>query len=876
MFMKRLKGLLAMVLAGSIATTAIPLSASATISGDIDVVDGGTVKPNDITCTSGDYSFGEPSHSVISGDLGSNNLWAINADKGGTESGYIITTAKGDELAEKLYGLKESSTEYENVKIKNSHKVLVTTADPSVTDTDVSGAANVSEFPHEISLSSVGFTPINNSLQEATWTVWYGAEFGNTVDSGNAYKGDSYAISSDKIKIPMSTVENIYKPVSGGSTIPFGHGVTIIQLQNSYKTFEIPVYNGWGEATNQKISVTETNTDSALKDLNGAALKGKYVLVYDETQYNNNSNYITNKDELWSVIGDVAAENGTFDVSKAKLVRYVKYNAVIGYFTSVDLLNEVEDNQDINYLNERKDSGSIWKLYCEVINPTGSYTYHKFVYGDSFDAEIKEFLNKYDCDTVYLSNKTELHITATDPSTKADQDGCIELESTNDVRQYITINTDKQYPVKVSDLAAKLTAEISPTAGMKYNKDEWELWPCYTSTGSITMDRKATVADPAADIGITHYELAPEQGRNDLLVYFKQIAIAPAVEVTAPVVGNAPSTEFTTTDNVGGYTVESVKWFDGETKLTASDTFAGGKQYTVKVTLKPDTGLQFIDDTKVTINGNAVSKTLNEDGTLTVSYTFARTAGNPGSGSGSGSSGSSSSTTPSYDPNKPMIDGEEKSWSDVAKDIENLGEGDTKTITLGNDKRIPADVIKAIKDSKAIITFNINSVFSWTVDGSTLTDGDIGDYDFSVELITATGTEILRGNIGTSFKIGNVTDKATLNIKLNKQYSQQFANLFKQIDGKLVFVDNVKIDENGKAIGLEVSESGEYVLMVGKFSDRPGDIDNNGELDARDAAAVLRDLIGLEKGANPEMADFNGDSELDARDAAAILRKLIS
>ena len=143
--------------------------------------------------------------------------------------------------------------------------MLVTTADPSVTDTPVSGAADVSYFPYDINLSSVDFTPTNDPLQEATWTVWYGMKAGDTVDRYSVEKGASDAISagSTEIEIPMSTVENVYKPVSDGSTIPFGLGVTIIQLQNSYKTFEIPVYDGWGESTNQKISVTQTNTDTA-------------------------------------------------------------------------------------------------------------------------------------------------------------------------------------------------------------------------------------------------------------------------------------------------------------------------------------------------------------------------------------------------------------------------------------------------------------------------------------------------------------------------------------------------------------------------------------------------------------------------------------
>lgn len=240
-----------------------------------------------------------------------------------------------------------------------------------------------------------------------------------------------------------------------------------------------------------------------------------------------------------------------------------------------------------------------------------------------------------------------------------------------------------------------------------------------------------------------------------------------------------------------------------------------------------------------------------------------------------GSGGSSSRPEPSYDPNKPTIDGEEKSWSDVAKEIGKLGEGENKTITLGRDKTIPADVIEAIKDSKAIITFKINSAFSWTVDGSTLTDGDIHDYDFSIEVITATGVEILRGDVGVGFKIGDISDGATLNINFKKEHAQKFANLYKKVDGELVFVDNVKIDENGAAIGLEVTEAGEYVVMLGKMSDRPGDMDNDGIMNAKDSLAILKDFLGMESGANPLVSDMNGDSFINAKDALIIVKKSV-
>ena len=628
MFKKRLKGLLAMLLAGSIATTAIPITASATITSiSVDSTDyiGNKNQILSNNCTVGPFSSYK----------GANNLWAYYANS--TVSGGItsLKTAAGNQLGSALSELENAtvtvgSSTYDDqhqVSLRYSHDVIFFNSVPnqydpydsrkkvSITDFSDNAQTNVATIA-----KNLGFeTPLQSV---SSWTAYYGYTNGAGDILYRSLNGTSYTISENP-KITQEIVSGLYNGTDSMGDF-FNNGAVFIVPTMSYKTFEIPVYDGWGENTTKKISVTETNADTALKNTNGTALKGKYVLIHNGTEYNNSGNYITDKNELWSVIATIP----NFDVSKAKLVRYVKYDAVMGNFTSVDLLNEVADNSGINYLNERKTSGSIWKLYCSAIGPNGYYIYpNKFVYGDSFDAEIKEFLNEYDCDTVTLSNKTELHITATDPSTQADQNGCIELTKSGDNPQYITIDTDKLYPVKVSDLAAKLTAEISPTAGMKYNKDEWELWPCYTYTGNITMDSKATVADPAADIGITHYELAREKGRNDLLVYFKQVAIAPAVTVTAPAAGASPSSSFNTTDTVGGYSVDSVKWYDGDTELSAGETFARGKSYTVKVTLKADPYLSFTDSTPVTINGYSVTrKTFSADKKqMTVYYDFPET-----------------------------------------------------------------------------------------------------------------------------------------------------------------------------------------------------------------------------------------------------------
>ena len=221
----------------------------------------------------------------------------------------------------------------------------------------------------------------------------------------------------------------------------------------------------------------------------------------------------------------------------------------------------------------------------------------------------------------------------------------------------------------------------------------------------------------------------------------------------------------------------------------------------------------------------------------------------------------------------PIIGGEEKSWNSVAKEISALSEGEETTIDLNGATKVPADVIKAIKDSKAVVTFKAASAFGWTIDGSKLTDSDIADIDFEINLITATGTETLRGTVGTGFAIDNITDKAALSISFKQNHAGKFANLYKIVDEKLVFADNVRIDENGEANGLTVYEKGEYVVMLGEMSDRPGDMNSDGILNAKDALAVLRHSSKLEQGKNPAVSDVNGDGLINAKDALFILKK---
>lgn len=742
MFKKRLKGLLAMVLAGSIATTTLPLSASATISSNF-IYDGAAPsKTLQQLCAENSFE---------------GTLCAVYATKTDDSSDPQLTATYGnDEISTECSRITNLEDNYD-VKIKTRHKLLVTTDDPETTEISANPPSDVFSFPRTISLSDYTISPLEKF---STWSTYYGVISDGLINSGSLHKSEyDTTIFDDATSIDVcdGTIKALYSTNGIEKSNLFESGVTIIKLNTTYKTFQIPVYNALGLPENDgsgnpiKYSITQGD----ISNLNAG---NEFYLCYDNEALDGT---VDSVDGVWSKIETLAAREETnFNSSKLKLLKYAKVDVsggTSGEFTSRDYYNFSKagtPNDVIQKTFINANANRIWKISGDNVSEK-VYTLQ-----GTLALRLGTFLqNNPDVTEIYLDEQTYVYVTGEVPSA---------YERIPEGSYFESPLLKNGSPATISNHAAKLTVSNPPASGKKYDTTGWQLWIGGKSGSSFQFDSQINVGTGVNSIGVEQIEAA--EGA-DLIIYFPQV--------------DAPS-------------------------------------------------------------------------------------------SGGGNGGSSSRpTTPSYDPNKPTIDGEEKDWDDVAREIGKFSEGETKTIYLGRDKTIPADVIKAIKDSKAVITFRINSAFSWTVDGSTLTDGDIHDYDFSIEVITATGVEILRGDVGVGFKIGDISDGATLNINFKIEHAQKFANLYKMVDGELVFVDNVKIDENGAAIGLEVTEAGEYVVMLGKMSDRPGDMDNDGIMNAKDSLAILKDFLGMESGANPLVSDMNGDSFINAKDALIIVKKSV-
>ncbi len=242
-----------------------------------------------------------------------------------------------------------------------------------------------------------------------------------------------------------------------------------------------------------------------------------------------------------------------------------------------------------------------------------------------------------------------------------------------------------------------------------------------------------------------------------------------------------------------------------------------------------------------------------------------KNSGSSGNGGGHYSGGSGYRDTTNTDTN-PTINGTEKSWADIAADLSKMT-GGTVTITLNGETTVPADVIKAIADNKITVEFVSDSSKSWIIDGAKITA--VSAVDLSI-LPGSVDTGSLRGVTGVKFKL-NANIPADLKVAFKNQYAGEFANIYRLVDNKLVFQNCVKVAEDGSAV-LSDMTAGEYAVMLGKYSDRLGDVNNDGVLNVGDALSLLRYSIGLEKGENLQMGDFNGDGKIDLADALAVLR----
>lgn len=217
--------------------------------------------------------------------------------------------------------------------------------------------------------------------------------------------------------------------------------------------------------------------------------------------------------------------------------------------------------------------------------------------------------------------------------------------------------------------------------------------------------------------------------------------------------------------------------------------------------------------------------------------------------------------------------GSKMSWSEIADALAKLAKGSEAVIELNGNTTVPVEVIKVIDERELKVTFVVDSVKSWKTDGAEITTP--AATDLSILVIRSLKTDSLRGVSGIQFTTNRKNIATDLTVVFKSDYAGKFANLYKNASGNFTFVTCAKLDKDGKVILPDVIDKGDYVAMLCEFSDLLGDMNNDGAMTAADASAILKQIVGIANGANPEMADLNGDGKVTAADASAILKRIV-
>ncbi len=283
---------------------------------------------------------------------------------------------------------------------------------------------------------------------------------------------------------------------------------------------------------------------------------------------------------------------------------------------------------------------------------------------------------------------------------------------------------------------------------------------------------------------------------------------------------------------------------DGSTPTVDSAKYSGGFTLTASATVKA-----------FAVSADAVASDI-------VTAVFTKKSG--------GSSRPSSAKT---EETKPAFNGKETSWTDIAGSIARLAEGGAVTISLNGNYTVPAEVMKQIADKKIKATFVVDSVKSWVIDGAQIKNAASTDLTLIPTRKLKTGA--LAGTEGVQFTVSSADIPAGIAVCFKANFAGRFANLYKSVDGKLVFMGCAKLDSTGKATVPGVDGKGDYAVMLCDLSALPGDMNNDGILNALDASEILKYSVGISAGANLAAADLNGDGTVNASDAAAVLRMAV-
>ena len=195
----------------------------------------------------------------------------------------------------------------------------------------------------------------------------------------------------------------------------------------------------------------------------------------------------------------------------------------------------------------------------------------------------------------------------------------------------------------------------------------------------------------------------------------------------------------------------------------------------------------------------------------------------------------------------PFITGDDgkMGWDAIGDEIEDANKGDTIVVDMNGATVVPGDIIEEARDKGITISFVLDNGLTWTIDGSTVTDGDIRNINFDTTVedennpLNNIPVDVINGVTGEKETIevnltysGNFGFTAVLKANLGSDNAGYYANLYyyNPTTGKLEYMCADVIASNGEA-ELTFTHASDYLIIIDdeNLGNAPDDDDNTTE-----------------------------------------------
>lgn len=588
-----------MLLAGTIAASALPLTASALINDDMywDTADSnGAVLPH----RGGLSDF---ISKLTDKQKSDSSVWlAIVEQVGGSAKlyGYM-----GSELEDGLNGFNNAAEEYKIVYASDCFQTVYALTDSSADkDTIVSAFRTakssssqtvlINEFPFDVKKYVDDHDIIDPLHEYGGWQLWAGADSGfYSNDSATGLVTDSDEITADTVKEAINNNNNADHIYMG------------LQIISKEKQFTIPYYSVFNNPDGDTITLSESD-HGTLKTTRD------YYLAYvgDDGSLESYDSFkeVSSADDIWDFISDRLNNNKEFDPSKARLLDNTTFNVYDPYGNRYgseycsEYRYNISNHQTTMYLDGNMDSDDLW-----IVSDTADRRDAVWATGDKLEGIVTKFLDDHPGVSEFdLRKAPDVRVTS-EPQTA----GAIDYPPDGEDFTYTSL------PVTVEQLSGVLTLE----KGKMFDYDNWKLFTAPYDNGYTLNDITPTTKEISLDT-ITGFE------KGSLVAVIPQIDIpdelVPEVSfyVDKPEFGKTPDTTVEIPADAG-YEVSDVSWFTGDDTSNTVTTFGLGEEYSVTAKITARDGYVFDADTGVVVNREGAATVTSFDSKeLVVTYNF--------------------------------------------------------------------------------------------------------------------------------------------------------------------------------------------------------------------------------------------------------------